>query len=851
MSFKGKGLSGMEPLPARRRAGEQGQGHESHHYLPPIHTSAVGGSVFPEDEQQSIPGSPVPSMADGDMSVVSTSDLMSIGFDSTTDWNVAHHPSPRGPEKRQEEAASTLDPLSGLLRQPTERALTLLVNFMETNGNDLTTLSANNHLMAKYKLMINSCSELCTLALRRDVLSRVSALRSLKAKLGTMIEREDYASLFSELEVHSKHIDELRKLRVYFLEKLPGVNLPNMSKIECAIQSDINDTISTTEECLSLQFKSLLSEKKLRKQNIRELLRFVCQLQDLRLRLRQIQLECDLHTDEEKERRGTRWPRSSLNLFELMTRKVNSHSSSRKQTSLSDLIQITFVLRDQMYRQRLASVKLDNKNFLGQDWRSIAAILETILDEEAWWPQELSRSYRGGVGSSSLSEILPLCGFMPIAAMCVREEWQQVWTACLVTSEDVRRSLVSAAVADRIGHHLAEEHYTLTLWNVGWKPSSALVRTDHDEDHHGTLNFSFQRSLSDSLDSHRLNFPTSRYQASNVLVDNLLWSSSLGLMHAVRKEVTRDERVKINDGTEMGSVGYHALVFLDTVSSLVQCDLRLSVRMRSCVMSRLHVMMSFLLSWYSQQKNHYPRSRSLKFLFLLYGDLTKISLGYESLSAQLSAQLKVQLSMGQASAAGPQPSERFATERLETIANGCRKLLSHSSEFLLEMIRQAAQPLLDLKGAGEWATGRSRDGPSMYMERLVSDLLSPAMETLYLLPVEATQAVQELGPRIVDAVIESLLTHLLRTKARIAPQGAKKLEMDGEFVKNWLLTANEVPPCLDGRSLVNLAVFQRFARVLELLIPSRLLKETVNNSPLPDRGEWVARRSRTKRGLFC
>jgi len=111
--------------------------------------------------------------------------------------------------------------------------------------------------------------------------------------------------------------------------------------------------------------------------------------------------------------------------------------------------------------------------------------------------------------------------------------------------------------------------------------------------------------------------------------------------------------------------------------------------------------------------------------------------------------------------------------------------------------------------------------------------------------------VQELGPRIVDAVIESLLTHLLRTKARIAPQGAKKLEMDGEFVKNWLLTANEVPPCLDGRSLVNLAVFQRFARVLELLIPSRLLKETVNNSPLPDRGEWVARRSRTKRGLFC
>eukprot|EP00960_Hanusia_phi_P064344 765767-Hanusia_phi.AAC.8 len=109
-------------------------------------------------------------------------------------------------------------------------------------------------------------------------------------------------------------------------------------------------------------------------------------------------------------------------------------------------------------------------------------------------------------------------------------------------------------------------------------------------------------------------------------------------------------------------------------------------------------------------------------------------------------------------------------------------------------------------------------------------------------------------------------THLLRTKARIAPQvlrngdcgeldlylqGAKKLEMDGEFVKNWLLTAREVPPCLDGRSLVNLAIFERFTRVLELLIPSRLLKETIHNSPLPDRGEWVARRSRTKRGLFC
>eukprot|EP00960_Hanusia_phi_P064343 765767-Hanusia_phi.AAC.7 len=739
MSFKVKRLSGMEPLPVRRKAGGEGegqtQGQQSPHYLPPIHASTASGTVFPDDEQ-SLPGSPVASIADGDMSVVSTSDLMSIGFDSTTDWTLAHHPSPRGAEKRQDETAMLGDPLSGLLRQPMERSLTLLVKFFETNVKDMKTFSANKPLMDKYSSLISSCSELCTLALRRDVLSRISALRSLKSKLGMMIEKQEYGSLLAELLVHSKHIDELRRLRVYFLEKLPGVKLPNMSKIECAIQSDVRDTLYAAEQCLSMQFKLILGEKKLRKQSIREMVKFACQLQELHLSLRQVQLECDLQRDEGMSQ--PRWPRHSLNLFERLNKRVDSYAISKRFLTMSDLIQLTYTVRDQNYRHKLTSVKVDIKDFLGQDWRSIVAALENILEEETWWSQELNKSHRG---SSSWAQVLPLCGLMPMVAMCVTEEWQHAWSACLANSEDVRRSLVVAAVADRIGHHLAEENYLLTLWDVGWKPSSALLRpySAHEQDTDSTQTFSFQRSLSDSLDSRRLNFPTARSHASTIVVDNLLWSSSLGLMHVIQKEMMRDERVKINDGTEIGAVGYQALVFLDTVSSLVQCDLRLSQRLRSSIMSRLHTMMSLLLSWYSQQKNHYPRSRSLKFLFLIYGDLSKLTLGYESLSAQLSAQLKVQHSMGQLNATGPQPSEKFAAEKLETIALCCRKLLSNSSEFLLEMIRQSAQPYLDMKGAGEWATSRSRDGPSMYMEHLVSELLSPAMETLCFVPVEAAQ----------------------------------------------------------------------------------------------------------------
>ena len=135
------------------------------------------------------------------------------------------------------------------------------------------------------------------------------------------------------------------------------------------------------------------------------------------------------------------------------------------------------------------------------------------------------------------------------------------------------------------------------------------------------------------------------------------------------------------------------------------------------------------------------------------------------------------------------------------------------------------------------------------MEHLcqVSQLLTPALQTLRLGPEECVGSV---ASKIVGGVLEALLAHLLNIKARISRHGARRLELDIDFVENWVQTSGAVPPSQRG-ALLELTVFARCRHVLALLLPPKVMPDEINACPLPDKHAWIARRSRSKRGLFC
>ena len=102
----------------------------------------------------------------------------------------------------------------------------------------------------------------------------------------------------------------------------------------------------------------------------------------------------------------------------------------------------------------------------------------------------------------------------------------------------------------------------------------------------------------------------------------------------------------------------------------------------------------------------------------------------------------------------------------------------------------------------------------------------------------------------IDLLGKALLAHLLNIKARISRQGARRLQLDIDYLENWVQTSAAVPPCLRA-PLLRLPVLARCRHVLALLLPPKLMSDEINSSPLPDKHAWIARRSRTKRGLFC
>merc|ERR1719409_824521 len=168
-------------------------------------------------------------------------------------------------------------------------------------------------------------------------------------------------------------------------------------------------------------------------------------------------------------------------------------------------------------------------------------------------------------------------------------------------------------------------------------------------------------------------------------------------------------------------------------------------------------------------------------------------------------------------------------------------------EFITGKVLVQAQLFFDLMSANDWASSAIRDAPNDYMRRIVEELLAPGLQTLRLGPPQCSA---DLAPALVAGVLERLLHHLLNIRARISWQGAKRLEVDIQYVENWIQTSWAVAAA-HRRALLELPIFSKCRQVLALLLPPKLTPEEINASTLGDKHAWVARRSRAKRGLFC
>jgi hypothetical protein len=157
-------------------------------------------------------------MADADMSVMSASDLTSIGFDSTVDADAAeiisepHGRGAGGADRRVNggagggggggaAAGAVTDLLSGMLHAPTQRGLLLIIDFMRAQGGGAHADAARARSSQQLRVLLARCSEMATLAMKRDVLSRAAALRALIARIPAMVGRREFAGMLRELQV--------------------------------------------------------------------------------------------------------------------------------------------------------------------------------------------------------------------------------------------------------------------------------------------------------------------------------------------------------------------------------------------------------------------------------------------------------------------------------------------------------------------------------------------------------------------------------------------------------------------------------------------------------------------------
>jgi hypothetical protein len=207
-------LKDLQPLPKLRVGNATGGA--------PPPSAMHSWSAMPATER-SLPGSPNSSMADADMSVMSASDLTSIGFDSTVDCDaadiIAETPvrgggGARGGANRRSDgdagsggdggataAGAGADLLTGMLRAPIQRGLLLIIDFMKAQGGGANADAARARSSRQMQVLLARCSEMATLALKRDVLSRAAALRALIARIPAMVSRREFAGMLSELQV--------------------------------------------------------------------------------------------------------------------------------------------------------------------------------------------------------------------------------------------------------------------------------------------------------------------------------------------------------------------------------------------------------------------------------------------------------------------------------------------------------------------------------------------------------------------------------------------------------------------------------------------------------------------------
>ena len=208
-------LKNLQPLPKLRVGNSDGA---------PPPTVAHSWAGVPTTDR-SLPGSPNSSMADADMSVMSASDLTSIGFDSTVDADAAEiisEPPGRGVAGgggaqggadrsvnggagggggRGAAAGAVTDLLSGMLHAPTQRGLLLIIDFMKAQGGGVNADAARARSSQQLRVLLSRCSEMATLAMKRDVLSRAAALRALIARIPAMVSRREFAGMLGELQV--------------------------------------------------------------------------------------------------------------------------------------------------------------------------------------------------------------------------------------------------------------------------------------------------------------------------------------------------------------------------------------------------------------------------------------------------------------------------------------------------------------------------------------------------------------------------------------------------------------------------------------------------------------------------
>ena len=246
-----------------------------------------------------------------DISVMSASDLTSIGFDSTLDTDNVLETPQRAPHELAGRARLSTDfasecarrsiesevggggaggagsgakgdveaMLAEMLSAPVLRGLRLLLDLICKAGAVRDSQQAGT---AEHSRLLASCNDMAMLALKRDVLSRASALRALIAKLPGMVSRREWTAVVAELSRHGRHGVELRALRKEFENVLVGLRVAPLFEVERVLHSDFSRALLVTDMAVEAQLEALLRRSPLPGSELEQLVLVVGQLHAVR-----------------------------------------------------------------------------------------------------------------------------------------------------------------------------------------------------------------------------------------------------------------------------------------------------------------------------------------------------------------------------------------------------------------------------------------------------------------------------------------------------------------------------------------------------------------------------------------